>query len=168
MVVGLIKPWGVFLFVLSLLHLGTGEFGNSLGAFRNSMLCQFTWQHQSHSSLNLTRAESGLLVVSGKFSCLTSNPFKDVIDERVHDGHTLLADTSIRVDLLEDLVNVGAVSLSALLRLFATSSSLLGGSLGSFGRLLRGSLHYRREMLADDEGERETKDLEHAPWPCLR
>jgi hypothetical protein len=46
--------------------------------------------------------------VSG-WTCLRGfcgNAFEDIIDEAVQDGYSLVGDTSIRVDLLEDLVDV--------------------------------------------------------------
>jgi hypothetical protein len=33
---------------------------------------------------------------------LSGDAFEDIVDERVEDGHSLVRDTSIRVDLLED------------------------------------------------------------------
>ena len=100
------------------------------------MLGKLTREHEADSSLDFTAAEGGLLVVSGKLSSFSGNALKDIIDEGVHDGHDLLGDTSIRVDLLEDLVDVGRVALRALL-----ATGLAGGSLlGSLGRLLGGSL----------------------------
>jgi len=34
------------------------------------------------------------------------NAFEDIVDEAVQDGHSLVGDTSIGVDLLEDLIDV--------------------------------------------------------------
>lgn len=34
--------------------------------------------------------------------CLRGNALEDVVDKRVENGHRLVGDTSIRVDLLED------------------------------------------------------------------
>ena len=34
--------------------------------------------------------------------CFSGNALKDIVDERIKDGHRLVGDTSIRVDLLED------------------------------------------------------------------
>lgn len=72
-----------------------------------------------------------------------TNPFENVVDERVQDEHGLVRDTSVGVNLLEDLVDVGRVGLlaSTLLLLLVTFSSgcLLDGFLsgsfssGSFG-----------------------------------
>ena len=101
------------------------------------MLGKFTGKHETNGSLDLTRRESGLLVVGGKLASLTGDTLEDVVDERVHDGHTLLADTSVGVDLLEDLVDVGGVRFDALLgTLLLTVGG--GGLLGSLGRSLLG------------------------------
>ncbi len=64
-----------------------------------------------------------------------------VVDEGVEDGHRLVGDTSIGVDLLEDLVDVGGVGLLAdplaLLLLAVSASGGRGGLLAS-GSLLSG------------------------------
>jgi len=82
------------------------ELGDSLGSLADSVLGEFTRKHETNSRLNFSRRQSRLLVVSGKLSGLCSNALKDVIDERVHDAHTLLRDSSIGMDLLEHLVDV--------------------------------------------------------------
>ena len=115
----------------------SGKFGHSFGSFTDSMLGEFTREHESDSSLDFSGRKGGLLVVSSKASSFRSNAFKDIIDEVVHDGHALLGNTSIRVDLLQDFVNVGAVGFSALL---ALGLGAFGGLSRSLGRLLGGSL----------------------------
>ena len=45
----------------------------------------------------------------GQSASLSSNTLEDVIDEGVHDGHGLAGDTSVGVDLLQDLVDVDGV-----------------------------------------------------------
>ena len=99
------------------------------------MLGKLTGEHKTDSSLNLTGRESRLLVVGGKLSSLAGNALEDVVDEGVHDGHTLLADTSVGVDLLEDLVDVGGVRFDALLALLLLA---IGGGLDGLGRSLLG------------------------------
>ena len=64
------------------------------------MLCQFTRQHKTDSSLDFPGRQSGLLVVCCQLSSFRGDTFEDVVDERVHDRHTLLRDTCIRVDCL--------------------------------------------------------------------
>ncbi len=114
--------------------LGRRELGDSLGSLRNGMLGKFSGEHQTDGSLNLARGKSGLLVVGGKLSSLRGNALEDIIDEGVHDGHTLLGDTGVGVDLLEHLVDVGGVGFDTLF------GALLGvgGLLGSLGRSLLG------------------------------
>ncbi len=45
----------------------------------------------------------------GKTGGLGSDALEDVVHEGVHDGHGLAGDTSIRVDLLQDFVDVDGV-----------------------------------------------------------
>lgn len=42
---------------------------------------------------------------------LSCDPLEDVVDEAVHDGHGLPGDTSVGVNLLENLVDVDAIAL---------------------------------------------------------
>ncbi len=65
-----------------------------------------------------------LLVVSDELGGLEGDLLEDVVDEGVHDGHSLLRDTSIRVHLLEHLVDVRGIRLDALLVLLATGCLL--------------------------------------------
>ena len=114
-----------------------GELGDSLGSLRNGVLGELTRKHETNGSLNLAGGESGLLVVGGKLSSLAGDALEDVVDERVHDAHPLLADAGVGVDLLEDLVDVGGVGFDALLA--ALLLAALGGDLlGSLGRSLLG------------------------------
>jgi hypothetical protein len=94
------------------------------------MLGKLTGKHETNRRLDLARRKSSLLVVGGELSGLSGDTFKDIVDEGVHDGHSLLADPGVGVDLLEDLVDVGGVGFDALLGalLFA-----VGGLLGGFG-----------------------------------
>ena len=43
------------------------------------------------------------LVVVGQLTSLSSDALKEVVHERVHDGHSLGRDTSVRVHLLQHL-----------------------------------------------------------------
>ena len=98
------------------------------------MLGKLTREHQTDSSLNLSGRKSCLLVVCGKLSSLGGDTLEDVVDERVHDGHSLLGNTRIRVDLLEYSVDVGRVRFDALLATLLAGSGLLG-CLGAYGLL---------------------------------
>ena len=61
-----------------------------------------------------------LLVVADEAGGLAGNLLEDVVDEGVHDGHGLLGDAGLGVNLLEDTVDVDGESLA--------TSVLLGGS----------------------------------------
>ena len=47
-----------------------------------------------------------LLVVSHELGGLGSDLLEDIVDERVHDGHTFLGHAGVGVNLFEDLVDV--------------------------------------------------------------
>jgi hypothetical protein len=114
---------------------GGRELGDSLGALRDGVLGELTGEHEPDRSLNLSGGESGLLVVLGKLSGLSGNALEDVVDEGVHDGHALLGDASVGVDLLQDLVDVRGVRFDPL-GLASLGSGLLGGFCGFLGRSL--------------------------------
>ena len=75
------------------------------------MLGQFTGEQKPDGGLNLPAGDGGTLVVVGKAGSLSGNALKNVIHERIHDGHGLGGDTGVRVDLLQHLVDVDAVAL---------------------------------------------------------
>ena len=81
--------------------------------------------------MNLSGGDGGSLGVSGELTGLNEGAVEDVGDEGVHDGHALLGDTAVGVDLLEDLVDVGGEGLNSLASLLL--SVLLGG--GGLGGL---------------------------------
>ena len=147
-------------------QLGRRELGDSLGTFRDSMLGKLSRKHKTDSSLDLSARESGLLVVGGKLSSFSGNALKDIIDERVHDGHALLTDSGIRVDLLQHLVDVGRVGLGTLLGLALGASGLLGG----LGGLLGGCLVKRGRVLlvissSSLTATTTTTTTTNIPWP---
>ena len=75
-----------------------------------------------------------LLVVLGQSRCFGGDSLKDVIDERVHDCHCSRADSSVGMDLLEDLVDVRGVCLhTSFLSLLVITGFGLGNLGGSFG-----------------------------------
>ena len=112
-----------------------GVLGDSLGAFRHGVLGQLSREHEADGGLDLAGRQSGLLVVAAQFASLASDALEDVVDEGVHDGHGLLGDASVGVNLLQHLVDVGGVGLDAGL------SSLAGCSLlASFASFTLASL----------------------------
>ena len=126
----------LFLIFVIILSVRGGEFGNSLGSLGDGMLGKFTRKEETNSGLDLTGREGGLLVVSGKLGGLKGDTVKDVVDEGVEDRDTSLGNTSLRVDLFKDLVDVRRVTFDSLLvgftSLLGGLSSFLSGSLGHF------------------------------------
>ena len=116
--------------------LRAGVLGDSLGAFRDSMFGQFTREEEPDSSLDLPGGDGGPLVVVGQAGSFSSDTFKDIVDEGVHDAHGLGGHTGIRVDLFQDLVDVDGIRFLTLLGpLLITLGDILGGFSGLLGSL---------------------------------
>ena len=111
---------------------GGGVLGDGLGSLGDGVLGKLSWEEESDSSLDLSGGESVLSVVSDESGGLLSDLLEDVVDEGVHDGHGSLGETSLRVDLLENSVDVDSKG-------FGSVSSLGGGTNGSLGVLCGGS-----------------------------
>ena len=133
--------------VLSLLR--AGVFGDGLSALRDGMLGELSGQKEPHSSLNLPGGDGGPLVVVGKPASLGSNPLKQIIDKGVHDAHGLGGDTSVRVHLLQHLIDVDGIGLLPLPfpLLLVSLSNRLGG-LARLGSSLTGGLGRHDDSLS--------------------
>ena len=94
------------------------------------MLGQLSGEEKADGSLDLAGREGALLVVAGQAAGLQGKALEDVVDERVQDGHTTLADAGVGVDLLQHLVDVAGVGFHALSVALSTSGCLLGGLCG--------------------------------------
>ena len=106
-------------------RLGGGELGDGLGSLADGVLGELPGKAEPDGSLNLPGGKGSLLGVLAELSGLSGDALEGVVDERVHDGHSLLGDSSVGVDLLEHLVDVGAVGLGPLLLLLG-GAALLG------------------------------------------
>ena len=107
-------------------YLGAGVLGDSLGSLRDSMLGKLSWQDKSDSSLDLSACDGGSLVVVSQSGCLSCNSLEHIIDKAVHDAHGFAGDSSIRVNLLENLVDVDSIAFLPLsLPLLVSSSGCL-------------------------------------------
>ena len=107
------------------------------------MLGQFSGQEEPDGGLDLPGGDGGPLVVVGQAGRFSGNPGEDIVDKGVHNAHSFGRDASVRVDLLENLVDVysvGLLPLSFPLLLvslgygFLGFARLLGGLSGDFGR----------------------------------
>ena len=109
-----------------------GELGDGLGALGDGVLGELSREDETDGRLDLSRRDGRLLVVRcelgslGGWSSKTvsvrdrgqrgmrenerTNPLKDVVDKGVENQHGLVGDTSVGVDLLEDLVDVGGAA----------------------------------------------------------
>ena len=86
------------------------------------MLGELAWEQETDSGLDLPAGDGRLLVVVSKTRRFTGDALEDVVDKAVHDAHGLAGDTSVGVDLLQNLVDVDSVAFLPL------PASLSGGT----------------------------------------
>ena len=113
--------------------LGAGVLRYCLGSLAHCMFCQLTRKKQTDGSLYFAGRNGLSLVVLTKSGSFTCNSVEQVVDEGVHNGHSLCGNTNVRMDLLQNTVDVSSVSF------FPCSSSLLDFS-SSFATLLWAAL----------------------------
>ena len=117
-----------------------GELGDGLGSLGDGVLRELSRERKSDGGLNLAGRERLLLVVAGELAGLGADALEHVVDERVHDGHSALADAGLGVDLLQNLVDVRGV------RLDTSLSAGRAALLGALARFLGGSLGHCKEF----------------------
>ena len=83
--------------------LGAGVLGDSLGALRDGMLGELSRQEEPDGSLDFSGGDGGPLVVVSKLAGLGGDPLEEVVDEGVHNAHSLGGHTSVRVNLFQHL-----------------------------------------------------------------
>ncbi|EPB79176.1 hypothetical protein ANCCEY_01703 [Ancylostoma ceylanicum] len=120
--------------------LAGGVLGDGLGSLGNCVLGEFSRKDEAYGGLDFARGDRRSLVVLGEARSLNSDTLKDVVHERVHDGHRLRRDTGVGVHLLQHTVDVDGVALLAALSPLLVSGAAgllaLGGLLRSLGRWL--------------------------------
>jgi hypothetical protein len=94
--------------------LGRGELGHGLGSLGDGVLGELAWEHQTDGGLDLPGGQGWLLVHAGELGGLGGDLLELISDERVQDGHGLGGNSSVWVDLLEDLEDVELVALDGL------------------------------------------------------
>lgn len=107
--------------------LATRVFSDGFGPFTDSVFGQFPGKEQSDCGLNFARADRWFLVVVCQSWSFCGDPFENIVHERVHDAHSFTRDSCVRMNLLEDFVNVDGVALPSFSSSFSFSS--LGGAL---------------------------------------
>ena len=75
------------------------KMGTNLGTLRDSVLGELSGKDESDGGLDLPGRDGGLLVVGSELGSLGSDSLEDIVDEGVEDGHGLVGDTSVGVDL---------------------------------------------------------------------
>ncbi len=90
------------------------------------MLGEFTGENESDGGLNFAGGEGLCAAVGGELGSLGGDALEEVVDEGVHDAHSLGGNTGIGVNLLEDFVDVDGIGFGPL---FAPLL-LLGGGRG--------------------------------------
>jgi len=66
------------------------------------MLGKLTRQDEADRGLDLTGRDGRFFGIGCELGSLGGDTLEDVVDKRVKDGHGLVRDTRIRMDLLED------------------------------------------------------------------
>ena len=94
--------------------LGALVLGDGLGSLGDGVLGELTRKDETHRGLDLAGGHGDLLVVLAETSCFTGDASEGVADEGVEDGHGSLGDSGVRVDLLEDAVDVDVVGFPGL------------------------------------------------------
>ncbi len=77
----------------------TGKFGDGFGPLWDRMLGKLTGQCQTHCRLNLTRRDCWFLVVAGQTRSFLRQLLEDIVNEGVHDPHSLGRNSSIWMHL---------------------------------------------------------------------
>ena len=91
--------------------LGALVLGDGLGALGDGVLGELTREDQTHGGLDLAGGHGLALVVHDQAAGLGGDAPEGVANEGVEHGHGPLGDAGVRVDLLEDAVDVDVVGL---------------------------------------------------------
>ena len=121
--------------------LGAGVLRHCLGTLGYGVFGKLAGQQEANGSLDFATGYRRASVVVSQTRGLCSDALEDVVDEAVHDRHRLAADASIRMYLLENLVDVDGIALpSSPLALLVSSANgfrLAGSLLRSLASWLR-------------------------------
>ena len=104
------------------------------------MFGQFTGQNKSDSTLDLARADGGLLAVLCQARGFGGDALKHVVDERVHDSHGFAGHSSVGVNLFQHFVDEPCISFFSLHLGFSLVTRSTGCRLCHFNGFLRALL----------------------------
>lgn len=85
-------------------------FGDSLGAFRDSVFCELAGHEETDGSLDFARGNGGFGIVTREPTRFNHNPFEKVRDESIHDFHGFGGNACGGGDLFENLVNIARIT----------------------------------------------------------
>ena len=88
---------------------GARVLGDGLRALADGVLSELAGQQQTDGGLDLAARDRRPLVVLGESGRFASNALEDIIDERIHDRHSLAGDTSVWMYLFENFIDVDAI-----------------------------------------------------------
>ncbi len=91
-------------------------FGDGFCAFTDRVFGQFTRQQETNSSLDFATRYGRTFVVVSQARGFRGNTFKNVVDEGVHDTHDFARDSSVWMDLLQDLEDADGIQFLPLLK----------------------------------------------------
>ena len=84
-------------------NLSGGELGDGLGALGDGVLGELTGKDEADRGLDFPGGKGRLTVVLGELSGLSGNALEGVVDEGVHDGHSLRSESAIEEAKRTDL-----------------------------------------------------------------
>ena len=93
--------------------LGAGVLGDRLGALGHGVFSQLAGKQQAYRRLDLSGSNGRALVVMRQARRFAGNALEDVVDERIHDAHSLGRDAGVRVYLFQHLIHVNRIALLA-------------------------------------------------------
>ena len=117
------------------IRVGSGVLGDGLGTLRNSVLGELSREDEADGSLDFARSDGLTLVGASKATGLNGDTLEDIIDEGIHNVHSALRNSSIVVNLLQNLVDEGTIRV-----IVSLAARGISGLLGDSGGLLDGSL----------------------------
>ena len=83
---------------------------DGLAALAHGVLPELPREHQAHGRLQVVGQHGVPARHAGELACLRGQALEGVGHAGLHDGHRLLADAELRVDLLQDLEDVGRMA----------------------------------------------------------
>lgn len=120
----------VLLRTMTCIFNGGCKLGDCLGALGNGMFGKLSGKTRTDGRLNITSRQHGATADATELVGTFDQSLDEVMAQRVGLGHSSRADASVRMNLLQDLVDVGLVAIKRLL----LGRTLLGRTL--LGRTL--------------------------------